>query len=276
MDVRKTAIFSDLDGTLFDSHGLVSERNREAIRAYTEAGGLFAVATGRSFHNARRFLPGVVLNAPCIVFNGSGVYDLETESYPFAVHLDHDAVWDVLLWARENVPKMDVQVYGEQMTYYVSPKEYATPELVRQLLPHEFVPLETVQSEPLFKTMHYGEPEDTEHLRRYLIETGAGERVAIVRAMTDIPPYHEHIELLPQNMNKGIALNECRRLPIYQGRTLIGIGDYRNDLELLQQADVACCPSNASDEIKAAADHILASNDESAVAALIETLLPKL
>ena len=31
MDYTQTAIFSDLDGTLFDSHGLVSEKNREAI-----------------------------------------------------------------------------------------------------------------------------------------------------------------------------------------------------------------------------------------------------
>ncbi len=272
MDFRKTAIFSDLDGTLFDSHQRVSERNKEAIRAYTAAGGLFAIATGRGYQNAMRFLDGVVLNAPCIVYNGAGVYDPASGTYPYTVFVDHEAVIEALTWAAKNVPTMDVQTYAEQMTYYVSPKAYANPTLVRQLLPNEFVPLEAVRGLPLFKTMHRGMPQDTERLREYLCESGIAERVAVVYGIADIEPRYEHTELLPKGADKGTALNACRRLPAYAGRTLFAIGDYRNDLELLEQADVACCPSNASEDIKAVADHILCSNEDGAIAALIERL----
>lgn len=276
MDYTKTAVFSDLDGTLFDSRGLVSKRNLEAISEYTANGGLFAIATGRSYLNAKKYLPGVRINAPCIVFNGAGVYDPETQSYPYAVHADHDAVEQVLFWCRENLPGIDTQVYGENMTYYVTPRETATEELVRQLLPNEFTSIEEILPLPWFKTLHYGQPEEMVKLERFLWESGAAQKVAIVKAITEIPPYHEHIELLPKNLSKGSALDVCRTLPIFSGRKMIGIGDYKNDIELLEAADIACCPQNACDEIKNLSSHILPSNNDDAIAALICDCIPAL
>ena len=239
MNYTQTAIFSDLDGTLFDSHGLVSEKNLAAILDYTAQGGLFAIATGRSYLNAKKYLPGVQINAPCIVFNGAGVYDPKLQNYPYAVHADHEAVEKVLFWCREHLPMIDTQVYGERMTYYVT-------------------------------------PEETRALEQFLKESGVDQRVAIVRAITEIPPYHEHIELLPKNLNKGSALHFCRTLPIYAGRLMIGIGDYKNDIELLEAADIACCPENACDEIKNLSSHVLPSNNDNAIASLIYDCIPSI
>lgn len=276
MDYRKTAIFSDLDGTLFNSDSRISERNLSAIRMYTEAGGLFAIATGRCFPNAVHYMKTYVPKAPCIVFNGSGVFDPLTDTYPYRVTTDLKALTQVLSWCRDRFPGMDVQAYGEQDTYYLTPPEKATPELVEQLQPCTFTTLEAIAGKPLFKTLHYGEPEETKALYDYLIASGLDKKLAIVRAITGIPPYHEHIELLPKNVNKGTALDACRNLACYQGRTLIGAGDYYNDLELLEHADIAVCPSNAPDEIKAVSDHILVSNDEDMIADLIERVIPAL
>lgn len=276
MQYRDTAIFSDLDGTLFNSDSVISRENVEAIRAYTEAGGLFAIATGRGFSNSMYYMKTVVPNAPSVVYNGSGVYDPRTGTYPYRVFADHDAMLKILFWCRDNLPQTEITAYGEHATYWVTPRETATPMLVEQLMPCEFVPLETVRDLPLFKTLHYGVPEETEALQRFLDESGLGARVAVVRAITGIPPFYEHIELLPKDLNKGTALDACRSLPCYAGRTLFGVGDYTNDLELLRHADVACCPANASDDVKAVADHILVSNDDHAIAKLIRDLIPSL
>lgn len=65
-------------------------------------------------------------------------------------------------------------------------------------------------------------------------------------------------------------------LPILEGRQIVAIGDYSNDRELLQNADVAIAPQNALPEVKALANYIVASNNEDAVADLIERILPEL
>ena len=46
MDYNKIVLFSDLDGTLFDSSTAVPEINRQAIQHFTQQGGIFCVSTG--------------------------------------------------------------------------------------------------------------------------------------------------------------------------------------------------------------------------------------
>ena len=266
---RDTAIFSDLDGTLFNSDSVISPENLAAIRTYTEGGGLFAIATGRSFPNAVYYMKTFVPNAPSIVYNGSGVYDPDTQRYLYKVEADREAVLAVLLWCRDNLPDLETQVYGDRMTYYVTPREKATPALVEQLMPCEFRTVEQILDIPWFKTLHYGEPHETQALFQYLNESKLSDRVEIVRAITGVPPYYEHIELLPKNITKGTALSACRSIPCFAGRKLLAVGDYKNDRELLEAADAAFCPSNASDDIKAICDRVLVSNDENAIASLI-------
>ena len=273
---RDTAIFSDLDGTLFNSDSVISPENLAAIRTYTEGGGLFAIATGRSFPNAVYYMKTFVPNAPSIVYNGSGVYDPDTQRYLYKVEADREAVLAVLLWCRDNLPDLETQVYGDRMTYYVTPREKATPALVEQLMPCEFRTVEQILDIPWFKTLHYGEPHETQALFQYLNGSGLSDRVEIVRAITGVPPYYEHIELLPKNITKGTALSACRSIPCFAGRKLLAVGDYKNDRELLEAADAAFCPSNASDDIKAICDRVLVSNDENAIASLICDVIPSL
>lgn len=61
-----------------------------------------------------------------------------------------------------------------------------------------------------------------------------------------------------------------------QGKTIFAIGDYTNDLELLQEADIAIAVANALPEVKAAADYVICSNDEDAIAYLIDVLIPEM
>ena len=74
MDYSKVALFTDLDGTLFNSESRVSERNKDAIRRFTEQGGSFGISTGRGPVNAKHMLPGVELNGWSVVLNGAEGY----------------------------------------------------------------------------------------------------------------------------------------------------------------------------------------------------------
>ena len=55
------------------------------------------------------------------------------------------------------------------------------------------------------------------------------------------------------------------------------MGDYNNDIEMLQAADVAICPSNAVEEVKKVCDLVLdVSCEEDAVAAALEYIYGRL
>jgi hydroxymethylpyrimidine pyrophosphatase-like HAD family hydrolase len=51
------------------------------------------------------------------------------------------------------------------------------------------------------------------------------------------------------------------------------IGDYENDIDMLENADKAFCPSNAIDEVKAVCHKILCDHNDGAVADMIEYIL---
>ena len=71
-------------------------------------------------------------------------------------------------------------------------------------------------------------------------------------------------------------MDALRRLPVYEGRTLIAVGDYWNDMELLAAADIPCCPDNAIDEVKAVCAHVLPSHNDDPMVALIGDVIPGL
>lgn len=268
----ETAVFSDLDGTLFDSTGAVSAENRDAIVRYTRAGGLFAIATGRCPDNMLPFLEGVAFNAPCIVLNGAGIYDFGANRFLYTHFADRDAIAAVLRYCRERHPSLDLQVYTERDILYVSPEETVNRPFWELHRTSCFVSIEEAERVPWFKSLLFGDPDALRDVNAFIEAQGLSDRFDRVFASTDIIPGVEYLELLPKNINKGSALRVCRDLDCYRGRTLIGVGDYNNDLELLAEADIAACPRNANDAIRAVSDVLLPSNNDHAIAALLDRI----
>jgi 5-amino-6-(5-phospho-D-ribitylamino)uracil phosphatase len=69
MSIRLLAL--DLDGTLLNSHGQLSERNRLTVAAARELGVRVAVVTGRRFRDARPTALELGLDVPLISHNGA-------------------------------------------------------------------------------------------------------------------------------------------------------------------------------------------------------------
>ena len=61
----------DLDGTLLNSRGKISDENKLAIRKAEEKGVLVTIATGRRFRDARPVALEIEFNAPIVTHNGA-------------------------------------------------------------------------------------------------------------------------------------------------------------------------------------------------------------
>ena len=86
----------------------------------------------------------------------------------------------------------------------------------------------------------------------------------------------EYYEILPQNISKGSALKMMREVCNMQDYTFVAVGDYNNDLEMIMEADVGICPSNASDEVKSSADIILEEScEEDVIARVIDIIFDR-
>ena len=56
------------------------------------------------------------------------------------------------------------------------------------------------------------------------------------------------LEFLPKGASKGLALKNLKSL--FPDRTVVCVGDYQNDFDMLSMCDLPACPDNALQEIK--------------------------
>ena len=116
-----------------------------------------------------------------------------------------------------------------------------------------------------------------------------GESDDINRLRDDLPnrfPDFEYafsgshiFEFQKTGVTKGTAVKRLKAICEEKyGRpmTVYCVGDYGNDLDMLNSADVAVCPDNAIDEVKSVADYVLCNHNDGVIGDLVELIESKL
>ena len=81
MRIIKRLYITDLDGTLLNSKGEVSENTIKKINSLTEKGIYFTFATARSVYSAKLITAGLNINLPYLLMNGVSLYDPVCNTY---------------------------------------------------------------------------------------------------------------------------------------------------------------------------------------------------
>ncbi len=270
MDYSNFALFSDLDGTLFNSNTMVSEENKKAIYKFQEGGGLFAVSTGRTQYKVKSILSDIVINAPSILYNGSGVYDFMEDAYIKTYKVDKKNIDNMISWVIKNMPEVNIQVYTEYENLFISPVDTINHDFISNHKPCKISNLDIAWKEEWLKVLFQGKKETLEIISDKFTSNNFADQVDFVYSSD------EFFEILPKGVNKGSALNLIKELPQLNNRIICAIGDFNNDIELLNNADISFAPSNALNEIKNMAKFITRSNDEHAIEDVINNFLPKM
>ena len=248
-------IISDLDGTIIPHGGCVSEANKRAIESFLAGGGHFGIATGRTPEAAAGYLDGVSITAPSIFFNGSMLYDWQAGKVFVTKPLTQAGAPD--LWPRfaalclERFPKACIEVYTQEDCHIISNPRYDDPRL-----PHEhyrychsdLADLADVSKTPWLKFFVCADPADIRELER---EAEVFGTAACSHHFYSEANYHEFVA---KGVSKGSMLAEIRKMPAFSQTKIIALGDYLNDRELLEAADIGIASGNAHDELKALAD----------------------
>ena len=248
-------IISDLDGTIIPHGGCVSEANKQAIESFLAGGGHFGIATGRTPEAAAGYLGGVAITAPSVFFNGSMLYDWQHERVLVTKPLTAQGAPD--LWPRfaalclERFPKACIEVYTQEDCHIISNPRYDDPRL-----PHEhyrychsdLADLADVRKTPWLKFFVCADPADLRELER---EAEVFGTAACSHHFYSEANYHEFVA---KGVSKGSMLEAIRKMPAFSQTKIIALGDYLNDRELLEAADIGIASGNAHDELKALAN----------------------
>ena len=262
--IKNLLLFSDLDGTLLTSEKTISPGNIAAIKRFTDEGGLFTLATGRSYNSARRYFDSVPINAPMILYNGAEIYDLKTDKVLYKKTLQ-PFVRDYLKEILECFPTLGTQLTSRKRTDIVNKSDHIIDHVKLENVEYNYCTVDEIEDTP-YKVLFASTAEEIEKLTAFVTAQNY-QNVTFVRSE------EKYLEMLPLGVSKGSALLKYKEILSNENLRTAAIGDHWNDLEMLESADVSAAPANAVDGIKKQANLVLReTNNEDAASKFIEIL----
>ena len=248
-------ILSDFDGTFAGKNGRIVERNIKAIKHFQALGGLFTFSTGRLPSMMKKVFPDFpsIVNAPMIMCNGAIIFDAQND------RIIDERFFDGIT-AREDIKhimskfKISLGCYADDGNL----QEVSCPD---DIIGNKFRKI----------NLNFDDPETAIACRTYVNDVFNNKYLCF-------RSFESFAEIVDKNVSKGRRISYMKELYKKDGISdlkVYCIGDYENDIDMLKNADIAFCPSNAVDDVKKHCSYILCNHDEGAIADMIEIIIEK-
>jgi hydroxymethylpyrimidine pyrophosphatase-like HAD family hydrolase len=298
MDFSLIAV--DMDGTLLNSDGRVSPRNRAALKAAEDAGIETVIATGRRHCYAMRVLRELELNpaSALVSSNGTVIRTIGTELLHRTEMSTASALWlcdhvaefrNTLVFTFDTVDSTGEDSRGALVCEHLNELHASIGRWMRSNEPYiQYVerledaltgasPIQAMLCGTI-EHMARAEARLLEHPQVSAVGVEAQPQTEITLHRTIYPDRDLSIvDILPAGCSKASALQRLADLRGISTQEILAIGDNWNDLPMLRLAGSAVLMGNAPEDLKQLARQhgwpIAASNDEDGVALTIEAAL---
>jgi Cof subfamily protein (haloacid dehalogenase superfamily) len=262
---RIALVVSDVDGTLLTKDKTLTDGAKGAVRRLHEAGIGFTITSSRPTLGMRFLIEPLSITLPIGAFNGSSIVDpqlkpVEQHLIPVAAvqHcLDVLNEFGVDIWLFTNDLWLTRNGDGEYVPHEKRAIR-ADPTVVADFTPYLASACKIV-----------GASADAALLQRCEIamQQVLGAQATAVRSQT------YYLDVTPPGRNKGTFVQTMAgRLGIPLD-AVATIGDMQNDLAMFRTSGVSFAMGNATDDVKKAATHVTASNEDEGFARAMEMIL---
>lgn len=267
-NISKVFLITDMDGTLLPHSKILSQNDIDAINKFTSDGGKFSIATGRPIQSVSKYFNDLTITAPVIIYNGAAIYDIIDGEFKHCEYLSASAK-DLLTDVLSKFPELSAEILTKEKIYALQKNEIEEYHIkITNTQPIE-CSIDEVDNDNWIKILLAMETEKIGNLISY-IEKNNYNDLSFVQSCSFF------YEVLPKGISKGKALKELRKLCNFDDYTIVAVGDYYNDIEMLKYADIGVATANASDDVKKIADIVLEETcEEYAIASVINYIYSK-
>ncbi len=279
----------DLDGTLLNSYGLVSKKNKEIIEKAVAEGKEIVLASGRPVSSVRSFANEIGANGYIICGNGSMLYDLKNEKIIYDKFIEKQKALQIIKICEEN--SIYYNLYTENLTIakslnynvmvYNNENQNKTDDKKTniKIVSDIYKYIEEAQDVNVLKITICDDNQiifggiirklreikdidvlDVSHMARKTIKTGTEE----------VKVEYFYTEITSQNVNKWNAIEKLAQELNIEKEEIVAIGDNINDKEMIENAGLGIIMGNSAPYMKEFADAEVADNNSDGVAEAIE------
>ncbi|MDI9520302.1 MAG: Cof-type HAD-IIB family hydrolase [Bacillota bacterium] len=249
-------IAADMDGTLLNNQGKISEYNLKMIKKAQENGIVFAISTGRFPENAAQIALDAGLECPVISLNGAVIELSPNRERIHEVFLEKEAakkVFDCLEELNEGYYMFGRAAVNSRRDYPRHISE-ADPEALKTLkkrvkYAYGYEACKAALDEPQYKFFIY-HSKDGHPLKEVYDALNQINDIDIT-ASSDI-----NLEVMPRNANKGLGLKVLADILGIDMENTMALGDQMNDLQMIEEAGLGIAMANATERVKSSADAV--------------------
>ncbi|MBW1295814.1 HAD family hydrolase [Aquimarina litoralis] len=264
MDLSKIKLVAtDMDGTLLNSRGEVSQSFFYLFDELKELGVTFVAASGRQYYSILHKLNAI--KDDMIVIAENGALTMHRDQELQRTEIDRDTYLE-LLEITQKLEGSQVILCGRKKAYiedYGKPFEnmlnefYGKYEIVKDL--------SEVIDDQYLKIAICNEKGSEQYLYPALKHLENRLKVKVSGKVW--------LDLSHNDANKGHALKNVQKsLDISKEETMV-FGDYNNDLEMMSRATYSFAMQNAHPNVKEVANYMTKSNDENGVEYMLSKMI---
>ncbi len=278
----------DLDGTLLNSYGQVSKKNRLALKQAQENGSQIVLASGRSTNSVKNIAIDIGNNKYIICGNGSLIYDLQKEEIIYDKFIEKKKALQIIYICEQN--SIYYNVYTENMViaktlsnnvmFYHQENANKTDSKKTKinLVENIYEYVQNLENENILKftisdtssiifnsiirklrAIKNIDVLDVAHMSRKIIKSGTEE----------VSLEYYYTEITSKDVDKWNAIEWLAKELDIKKQEIMTIGDNVNDKMMIENAGFGVAMGNSAPYIKEIADKVVANNNEDGVAEAI-------
>ena len=284
----------DLDGTMLNQYGLVTQRTKEAIKNAQESGIEVVIASGRPTDSVKTIAQEINSNKYFISGNGAIIYDITNDEIIYENTLKKQKVLDIIKICEEN--SIYYNIYTEKeiiakslqcnVLYYYKEnlnkdeKNKTQINIVENIYNYisnrdEKVVKITIcdNHQVIFNSIMRKLKEISEI---EVLEVSHMSRKIIKQGTEDVPIEYFYTEISAKNVDKWNAIEFLKEKMKIEKNEIIAIGDNMNDKTMIENAGLGIAMGESTPIIKEIADVVTDTNCNDGVAKVLEKILKKL
>ena len=262
-------LFSDMDGTVLNSKGEISEENINAIK---KSGLPFTLVSARSPQKMENIINTLGIDGIHISFNGALIFEKKNNEkiILYRQPLDFTVAGNLVLDSRDKFPSTGISLYDE-LNWNI---DIETDEIIGEYnivkVAYNIIDFKEYfkEEKDIYKVslIEY-DNEIFEKIVDYVQKKYSNEELTFQRSLNG------YLEITHLNAKKSIGIEIISNLEKLNKNELAAFGDGQNDIPMFESVGYSVVMGNATDDVKKYADYVTKSNNEDGVAHAIENFI---
>lgn len=260
-------VFIDIDGTLRNSEGLVSEENKNIIKTITSKGIKVVLATGRSCSYAKKVCEEVGTSEYLISSNGSEVINRITNEVIFQKPISKDNIRNIYQYCKSKDLNLLVNTIKQDYQSKPESNQRKTIDDINDILSSEV-------NQIVITSMNYD--------RMLIIPNMFSDKYPDIKINSTSlellkgnrhPKKDYYHDINVEHVSKATGVAELLDYLNISPENCIAIGDSFNDISMIELCGLGVAMGNATEALKEVSNYVTDTNDNDGVAKIIKSAI---